>query len=170
MGIRMTVLLALVPLTIHPAALKPADFPVYPLPQEIKLTGGRLDLAQAGITFFNGPDCAMAGLASYLSQEIAARHKVSILWQKAGETGGKKPWIILGLLSDPEITQRLAESGLEPDSRWEALEAYRLMVTPDQAVIAGHDLKGLFYGIQSFIDSVESPEAWPGICKRSANQ
>ncbi|HUU27898.1 MAG TPA: glycoside hydrolase family 20 zincin-like fold domain-containing protein [archaeon] len=165
MGIRTAFLLALISLIILPAVPRAADFPVYPLPQEIELTAGRFDLTQAEIIIFNGQDDKMAYLARYLSRELAARYEFSITWHKAREIARKKPEIVLGLSSDPEILKSLAEAGLGPDSVWEAPESYRLIVTPALAVIAGHDPRGLFYGIQSFIQLIESPEPGQGYVK-----
>jgi len=143
---------------VGPCILRAEDFPVYPLPREIELTGDRFDLTQAEIIFFSGPEDKMAELAGYLSQEIASRHKLAITYEKTRELARKKPSIALGLSSDPEIAQCLARAGLKSESGWEAPEAYRIGVTPELAVIAGHDLRGLFYGIQSFIQLIESPE------------
>ncbi len=152
------VLISLISFVFVPLVLSAEDFPVYPIPQWIELTGQRFELAQARISFFSGPDHKMAELAEYLSQEIAAGHKLSLTWERAEGINLQKPGIVIGLISDPKIVQCLKRAGLEPDSGCDAPEAYLIGVNPQLAVIAGHDLRGLFYGIQSFLQLVESPE------------
>jgi hypothetical protein len=126
------------------------------MPQEIELTGGSFDLAGAAIAAVRGPHEKITCLAQHFSGELAARYGISLTCRKAGGEAPGNGTIVLGLLSDPEILQLLAGSGLERDPRWESPEAYRLVVSPTRAVIAGHDLRGLFYGIQSFIQLIES--------------
>ncbi|MHC4395805.1 MAG: family 20 glycosylhydrolase [Planctomycetota bacterium] len=152
-------------LIIKPVSLQAVDFPVYPLPQKIELTGQRFDLTQAEMVILSGPYDKMADLARHLSREIAARYRLSITSIKAGELTRKKPRIVLGLSSDPQIVQYLADAGLEHDSRCWGPEGYRVLVTHNLAVIAGNDLRGLFYAIQSFIQLIESPQPGQGYVK-----
>ena len=162
---RIALILSLISLIVFPSALPAGDFPVYPVPQQLELTGGTLDLSQAGIAISHGPYVELSALAHYLSQEIASRCQVSLTCQASGDTGSKKTRILLGLLSDPDLQQYLAASGLARDIQWEVPEAYRLIVTPDLAVIAGEDLSGLFYGVQSFIQLIDSPQPGQALVK-----
>ena len=155
---RIALFLSLISLAVFSQALPAADYPVYPIPQQLELTGGPLDLTQAGIVITHGPYAELSALAHYLSRETASRFQVSLTCRSAEGSGAEKGQIILGLLSDPDIQQYLAASGLARDIQWEVPEGYRLAITPEQAVIAGQDLSGLFYGVQSFIQLVDSPQ------------
>ncbi len=139
-------LCALVFRTVLPAQ----DNPIYPLPHKLELGSGTLDLEGCTIRFGNGPRCELSALAERLSSELAARYRVSVPVKP--EASGRS--IVLGLLSDPVIQRSLP--GIPGDSVWYLPEGYRLAVTPSGAVIAGHDLSGLYYGIQSFLQLVSA--------------
>ena len=141
---------------VYTTVLHAADLPVYPVPQEIELTASIFDLKSAEIITFGGPDKEMTDMAYFLSSEIAARYQISLTWRKSEGTLSEKPPIMLGLLSDPEITAFLTKAGMKPASEWSKSEAYSIAVTSSSAVIAGYDLRGLFYGIQTFIQLVKS--------------
>ncbi len=148
-------ILFLVPL-VFSTVFGGVDFSVYPVPQEMELTGEKFDLEGAEIVFFNGPDKEMADLAGYISHEAASRYQIPLVWRKSDKMSDEGHNIVLGLLSDPEIRASLNAAGMQRSEEWEQTEAYRISVTGSRAVIAGHDLKGLFYGIQSFIQLIES--------------
>ena len=132
------------------------DFSVYPVPQEMKLTGEKFDLEGAEIIFLNGPDKEIGVLAGYITSEAASRYQIPLVWHKSEKMSDEGHTIVLGFLSDPEIRAWLNEAGMQRSEEWEQAEAYRISVTSSRAVIAGHDLKGLFYGIQSFIQLIDS--------------
>ena len=156
---RLTNMLCASVLLVFSVALHAEEFPVYPAPQEIVMTSGRFQLENAGIVTCSGPAETMSKLAEHLSGEIASRYHMTVPLEKTGETNRESGAILIGLLSDPEITASLAESGIQSSAEWNVPEAYRIAVTPSRAVIAGYDPRGLYYGLQTFLQLVESP-AW----------
>jgi len=155
-------------LLLLPALSRSADFPVYPLPQEIELTGASLDLSEAEILFYNGPGDKLGLLARQLSEDVAKRFLAPLTWRRAENNSGGRPAINIGLSSDPQIQKLLDQSGRKTSLDWEVAEGYRLVVGQSGAVIAGHDLRGLFYGVQSFIQLIESPEPGKAVARGAA--
>ncbi len=135
--------------------LHAADFTVYPTPLDIELTDDRLDLNGAEIITFTGPETPFKETALYLSGEVAARFNIPLGWRQAAGPETGKQAIMLGFLSDPDVVSALSAMGVKPDPRVKGPEAYQLVVTSTGAVVAGSDLRGLFYGVQSLIQLVD---------------
>ena len=131
------------------------DFTVYPVPLDLELTNEKFDLGGAKIVTFGDPEKPLEEIALHLSSEVARRFKIPLTWRKAGEQKPEGQTICLGLLSDPAMISALTELDAVPDPRLRGSEAYQLVVTPDVAIVAGSDLRGLFYGVQSLIQLVE---------------
>ncbi len=148
---RMVLPLLALCLSLGLAGLKAADFTIYPQPAGLTRTDGSLALEDAVIVFSGGPREELSALAGQLSQELADRCRLALVcreWRSGDQTG---PAVVIGLAADPQIARLLAASPEGPALDWRVPEGYRLSVTPRGAVIAGHDLRGLFYGIQSFL-------------------
>jgi hypothetical protein len=131
-----------------------AALPVFPEPQHLELTGESFSLNETEIITFAGPDIQLQQMAMHLSKEIAARYNIPLTWRKTAEPETDQDAILLGFLSDPEIKKALVRSGVDPDPRLKGPEGYQLVVTSSTVVVAGSDLRGLFYGIQTLIQLV----------------
>jgi len=62
--------------------------------------------------------------------------------------GKPRRQIVIGRIDLPSITQALRRSGVEPPATLND-EGYVLLVSPNEAVVAGRTTAGTFYGVQT---------------------
>ncbi|KPL12409.1 MAG: hypothetical protein AMS26_17950 [Bacteroides sp. SM23_62] len=151
MRLKILILISL----LCPISLFAVDYTVYPTPLDIQLTNEKFDLKGAEIVTFKGPEAAFEEIALHLSRELAARYNVPLRYRKAAEPETGFQAIILGFLSDQEVISALNEMDVKPDPRLNAAESYQLVVGSSGVIVAGSDLRGLFYGVQSLIQLIE---------------
>lgn len=105
-----------------------SDFNLLPQPQKVAVNSGELDLDGGGRIALNTP----------LPQDLLFTARQL---QAALDTATGKHWAIAGGASGQVL--------LTLDSAIARAEGYRLTVSADGIVIAGHDLAGVFYGVQT---------------------
>ncbi len=132
-----------------------AEIRVFPEPEHIEFTGERFDLDEAVNIAFDGSEVAIQQVAQHLSQEMASRFQVPLGLKKSTEANPDQKTIFLGLLSDPGISDVFNRSGVKPDPGLNGPEGYQLAVTSSAVIVAGNDISGLFYGIQSLFQLVD---------------
>ncbi|MFO7668452.1 MAG: glycoside hydrolase family 20 zincin-like fold domain-containing protein, partial [Bacteroidales bacterium] len=132
-----------------------AEIRVFPEPEHIEFTTERFNLDESVIITFNGSETGIQQVAQHLSQEMAARFQVPLGWKNSIEANTDQKTIFLGLLSDPGISDVFNRSGVKPDPGLNRPEGYQLVVTSSAVIVAGSDISGLFYGIQSLFQLVD---------------
>jgi hyaluronoglucosaminidase len=70
------------------------------------------------------------------------------------------------LKAGKEIKMTIGEKGDKAVKKYAALipdkrEGYYLSITPEEVIIAGNDESGTYYGVQTFLQIMQSPEVYP---------
>ncbi len=122
--------------------------PVYPLPQEITLTGGDMPLAQAVIAVPAGASADERAAADLLAGWLADEYMLILPVVESPAIAGRKAIYLArcrGLRSEAQ-QPRLAPV-TQP-------EGYTLAITPDGATAMGADQRGLLYAAATIIQLV----------------
>jgi hypothetical protein len=122
-----------------------------PFPNWIRETGGRFLLGRADAVCV--PDLfhdSTYATARFLADELALRHGLRLDLRRAPATH-RPPRLLVGTLDQPSVRSALGGLLGRPAARKVGAEGYLLAVRPAGAVVAGHDARGLFYGVHTLL-------------------
>ncbi len=134
-----------------------ADFDrplVFPRPQEMKVSEGRLPLSETSVIALpvnaSGNDLL---LAQFLVEELIDRWSIHVAVQRFSTLPPNKSVILLGSMANPLVKAYCDRNGITPVRNHAS--AYVLRVTENVALVAGTDDDGSFYGLQSLRQLIE---------------
>jgi hypothetical protein len=133
-------------------AAEPADappYPVWPIPQEMKLEPGRVLLTNAAIVVPEGD--RRAQFPGRLLSELIADQFGAVIPVAVGKAPAGSFPILVGAITSKSIA---AAAGSAASASDPGPEGYILRVNDDGALIAGCDYRGALYGVSTFIQLV----------------
>lgn len=126
------------------AALAADSSPIYPEPQQWKLTGSRFEITPA--TRILLPAQASPGdlqLARILAGDFADRYRIGVRIERVSALPALKGAIVMGAVSNPLVKASMGAASVAK------AEGYSLTIGANSVVVAGDDESGAFYGVQS---------------------
>ncbi|MHC4872538.1 MAG: glycoside hydrolase family 20 zincin-like fold domain-containing protein [Planctomycetota bacterium] len=135
--------------------------PVFPKPQEIKMTGSNMAVNNDTLICYEPVDSKRALItAEVLRDEIKACYGIELKVQPAGKR--KTNILLVGLAEKSPLTSSLLKSsGKTVTAKDPGKEGYFLVADRDKVVIGGSDDRGAFYGVQSLLSLVvKKSESW----------
>jgi hypothetical protein len=145
---RLTLAVALAALwTGHARAARP---PIFPLPQEIQLTGAKMPLDDTlTIAVPLQPTPLDLLLAREITADLTTRYGVAPQTRRLTSVPATGRIIVMGTFGNPLVRELCAARSLSVDAVQPGAEGYVLTVDERIALVAGSDERGAFYGMQS---------------------
>lgn len=141
------------------AAGGPAAPVVFPVPQELKLTGGSFALAEpVRILLPEQPSANDLLLARLLTAELSDRYGLSVGTRRVTRLPATGQAILMGALTNPLVKQACAQRHLTITDKTPGPEGYILRVERAVVLVAGSDERGAFYGVQSLRQLIEKSD------------
>lgn len=122
---------------------------VFPLPQQLKVTGEDFTLDERLVLLV--PESPAAGdlhTARLLAGVLADRHALAVPTLRTAHLPQGRRAILMGTIDNPLIKEALSADELASARRLKP-EGYLLRVSKDRVTIAGRDDAGTFYGMQT---------------------
>ena len=101
-----------------------------------------------------GSEKAFDNTVTFKTKGIKTADKDAIALLTKHLKAGKEIKMTIGEKGDKAVKKYAA---LIPDKR----EGYYLSITPEEVIIAGNDESGTYYGVQTFLQIMQSPEVYP---------
>ena len=137
-----------------------ADEPViFPLPQEISLTGASFEIDDKVRIIV--PDQASDNdffLARFLVGEISDKYGIALRVKPSSQLSDHKPYILMGTIHNPLIKKYCDDARLRVTVDSPGPEGYVLQVTKEFVLVVGSDERGAFYGLQSLRQLVQKDD------------
>ncbi len=147
LAVAVLFLAAFPPLRAAAAEARPL---VFPLPQEIKVTGQDFSITErTPILLPDDPAKADLQLARFLVAELSDRYQLALSVVRAADLPEDRPVIVMGSVDNRLVRQYCRKLDLQVAAGSPGPEGYVLRVDGRGILIAGSDDAGAFYGLQS---------------------
>jgi hypothetical protein len=124
--------------------------PVFPIPQKLDFSGPGFEIAESVVILVpQARPQADLRLARVLSAELSDRYGLAIRIEGAASLPAGRRFILMGSIANPLVRQYAATHSAAVSASQPGPEGYILRAGANEAVVAGSDEAGAFYGMQS---------------------
>lgn len=130
-----------------PSKTKPL---IFPFPQEISVQNESFELNENTVIII--PRRASENdlfLAKFMVSELVDKFGLAVKIENYSVLPDNKPFILIGSIDNPLVKDFCIKNNLNVTTKNPGAEGYVLKVTEKNAVVAGSDSQGAFYGMQS---------------------
>lgn len=127
---------------------------IYPIPRDVELLAGSFDFRDARIAVSSFSSFSSVDSARILAEGIAERIGVTPRLQYISDIRDNTPFIFVGRVEDFDEVE--CWMPISSDKLVHHREGYLLLVYDKYAAIIGADDRGVFYGVQSLLQLIDS--------------